>query len=141
MSRDGLQCEADVCKRSRRKNSKAPEYDNTVDLACREIGWVNAKSCRATNRGVFINCPFDLDYKEQLNVLLFTVCDGGLSPRIAFPIRPILESFVLQRSLKLIKECRYAIHDKSRVGIETNTQMPRYNVVLELAIFLCAKMS
>jgi hypothetical protein len=39
---------------------------------------------QATDRGVFINCPFDPEYKEHLNVLLFTVCDGGFSPRIAF---------------------------------------------------------
>jgi hypothetical protein len=95
---------------------------------------------RATNRGVFINCPFDLDYKEHLNVLLFTVCDGGFSPRIAFQSADSGE-LRFSKILQLIKECRCAIHDISRVGIETNTQMPRYNMVLELAILLGARMS
>jgi hypothetical protein len=94
----------------------------------------------ATDKAVFINCPFDPDYKEHLNVLLFTVCDGGFSPRIALESADSGEQR-FSKILQLIKECRYAIHDLSRVGIDPNTQMPRYNMVLELGVFLGAKMS
>jgi hypothetical protein len=95
---------------------------------------------RATDKGVFINCPFDLEYKEHLNVLLFTVCDCGFSPRIALESADSGE-LRFSKILRLIKQCRYAIHDISRVGIDPKTQLPRYNMVLELGVFLGARMS
>jgi hypothetical protein len=37
----------------------------------------------STDRDVFINCPFDSEYKQQFHALLFTVYDCGFSPRCA----------------------------------------------------------
>jgi hypothetical protein len=35
------------------------------------------------DRQVFLNCPFDDDYKTLLRALAFTVLDCGLVPRLA----------------------------------------------------------
>jgi hypothetical protein len=35
------------------------------------------------DRGVFVNCPFDTDYKELFDALIFSVYDCGFYPRCA----------------------------------------------------------
>lgn len=93
---------------------------------------------RPTDRGVFINCPFDPEYKENLNALIFAVCDCGFYPRIALESADSGE-VRFSKILQLIGECRYAIHDLSRVKIDPNTDLPRFNMVLELGIYLGTK--
>ena len=41
--------------------------------------------------------------------------------------------------MKLIEECPYRIHDISRTELDTKTRLPRFNMPLELGIFLGAK--
>ncbi len=40
------------------------------------------------------------------------------------------------RFLELIEQCRYGIHDISAVAIDSNTGLPRFNMPLELGLFL-----
>jgi hypothetical protein len=91
------------------------------------------------DRGVFVNCPFDPDYKELFDALIFTVYDCGFSPRCALAADDSSE-VRFSKICALIKECPYAIHDISRVKIDPNTGFPRFNMVLELGIYHGVKM-
>ena len=82
-------------------------------------------SRESTDRDVFVNCPFDPDYKQQFNALIFTIYDCGFSPRCA------LESadsgqLRFPKICELIRECRYGIHDLSRIELDSSTQLPRF---------------
>ena len=66
------------------------------------------------NKNIFVNCPFDEDYKPLLKSLLFTIIYCGFNPRIA------LERFDsgegrLSKIKELIDSSIYSIHDLSRI--------------------------
>ncbi len=87
---------------------------------------------------VFINCPFDPKYKTIFNAIVFAVYDAGFYPRCAFEIGDAAENR-LQGIVRIIKECRYGIHDISRTQRDRRSQLPRFNMPLELGIFLGCK--
>jgi hypothetical protein len=87
---------------------------------------------------VFINCPFDLAYRPMLRALMFAVYDSG------FLVRSALEEddageVRYSKIIRIIRECRYGIHDISRVELDRKTRLPRFNMPLELGLFLGAK--
>jgi integrase len=59
---------------------------------------------------------------------------------VDFLTRPEIEA-LLAVANRNTWECRYAIHDISRVKIDPNIGLPRFNMILELAIYLGVKMS
>ena len=86
---------------------------------------------------VFINCPFDGHYKRIFDAIVFAVYDCGFIPRSAReaandPVR-------LSRIIQIINDSLYAIHDLSRAGVDSKTGLARFNMPLELGIFLGAK--
>jgi len=86
---------------------------------------------------VFINCPFDYEYRPMLDALIFVVHDCGFQARCALEIddsgRVRIENIV-----ELIRECRHGIHDISRTEIDRANNLPRFNMPLELGLFLGA---
>lgn len=86
---------------------------------------------------VFINCPFDPDYRSMLDALVFAVHDCGFQARSALEIddsgRVRIENIV-----ELIRECHYGIHDISRTELDSANNLPRFNMPLELGLFLGA---
>lgn len=80
---------------------------------------------------VFINCPFDKDYKPIFEAIVFTVHDCGFLPRCA--MEESEDDIRLTKIEKIIEECRYGIHDISR------TEEIRYNMPFELGLFLGCK--
>src|ERR1700730_5242117 len=89
----------------------------------------------STNLDVFVNCPFDSGYKQQFNALIFTIYDFGFYPRCALEA---VDSGQLrfQKICQLILESPYGIHDLSRIELDPSTQLPRFNMALELGLFL-----
>ena len=87
--------------------------------------------------GVFINCPFDIDYWPLFEVIVFTVYACGFLPRCA---REEADSgdVRLDKLLRLIQECRYGIHDISRVQLDAG-KLPRFNMPFELGLDMAAK--
>jgi hypothetical protein len=82
---------------------------------------------------VFVNCPFDDDYRPLLQSLLFTVIDLGFAPRIA------LESLDsgkprFDKIISLIKGSKYASHDLSRLKAEKAGEYYRLNMPFELGV-------
>ncbi|HKV13024.1 MAG TPA: hypothetical protein VJ725_33085 [Thermoanaerobaculia bacterium] len=87
---------------------------------------------------VFINCPFDPAYRALFEAIVFTVFDCGFSARCA------LESedggqVRLEKIFDIISECRLGISDLSKADLDSVTNLPRFNMPLELGIFLGAR--
>jgi hypothetical protein len=87
---------------------------------------------------VFINCPFDAEYRDFFEGLVFTIFACGFRPRSAKELDDSGE-LRLNKLYSLIRQCRYGIHDISRTDLDATNQLPRFNMPLELGIFLGAK--
>lgn len=87
---------------------------------------------------VFVNCPFDDEYIELRNALVFTIFDCGFIPRCA--LEEDDSGFVRVEKIKqIIKESKFGIHDLSRTEPDVGNGLPRFNMPLELGVFLGAK--
>ena len=87
---------------------------------------------------VFINCPFDLEYYPIFCALLFAVHDCGYFGRCALEVDDSGLTRI-QKIEQIIEDCRFGIHDISRVEPDPQNQLPRFNMPLELGLFLGAK--
>jgi len=87
---------------------------------------------------VFINCPFDTKYGALLDALVFAVHDCGFVARCSQEIRDTGQVRI-DKIVKLIAQCKFGIHDISRTELDRKTRLPRFNMPLELGIFLGAK--
>jgi hypothetical protein len=87
---------------------------------------------------VFINCPFDSLYKPIFEAILFAVFDCGFRPRCALELEDASQVRI-DKIFKIISECKYGIHDISRTEVTSATGLPRFNMPLELGMFLAAK--
>lgn len=87
---------------------------------------------------VFINCPFDREYKNIFDAIVFTVFDCGFIARSAKE-QSDSDQVRIEKIYNIIYECKYGIHDISRVELDATTNLPRFNMPLELGIFLGAK--
>lgn len=89
-------------------------------------------------RHVFINCPFDRAYRPLLRALLFAIHDCGFRPRSALEVQDSGEVRV-QKIIRIIGEAPLGIHDISRVELDPSSNLPRFNMPLELGLFMGAK--
>jgi hypothetical protein len=85
------------------------------------------------SKSVFINCPFDNEFKPLFNALLFAILDCGFDPKFALQDVGAKESR-LDKIQRMIKESRFSIHDLSRVQINTKSPLPRFNMPFELGL-------
>jgi len=92
------------------------------------------------DQNVFINCPFDGQYKPLLRAMLFTLIYCGLTPRIASE-RGDSGEVRISKILELIKECKYSIHDLSRMEPLNPGDLPRFNMPFELGLDIGCKES
>jgi hypothetical protein len=90
------------------------------------------------NRAVFLNCPFDDSYRPIRDAIVFTVYDAGLTPRCSLEFDDATENRI-DKIFRMIGQCRFGIHDISRTEIDPVNALPRFNMPLELGIFLGAK--
>jgi hypothetical protein len=87
---------------------------------------------------VFVNCPFDSDYKSIFDAVVFAIHDCGYVARCALEID---DSGVtrIHKIQEIIANCKFGIHDICRVELDAASHLPRFNMPLELGIFLGAK--
>lgn len=90
------------------------------------------------DRSVFINCPFDDRYLPLFQALVFAVQDCGFLARCAREIEDSGEERI-RKIKRIIRECRYGVHDISRVQLDKGTNLPRFNMPLELGLFMGAQ--
>jgi hypothetical protein len=90
------------------------------------------------DKRVFINCPFDAQYKPLFEAIVFAVFDCGMRPRCALEIDDASEVRI-DKVFKIIAACKYGVHDISRTEATSASGLPRFNMPLELGMFLAAK--
>ena len=86
---------------------------------------------------VFINCPFDSEYLPIFEAIVFTVYECGFRPRCALEAEDS-GAVRVEKILKIIGESRFGIHDLSRTELDSRSGLPRFNMPLELGMFLGA---
>jgi hypothetical protein len=87
---------------------------------------------------VFINCPFDDAYRPLFRSLVFVTIYCGFQARCALEIDDASEVRI-EKIYRIIEECRFGIHDISHAELDKSTRLPRFNMPLELGLFLGAK--
>lgn len=93
---------------------------------------------RSYARNVFINCPFDSTYRPLFEAILFVAYECGFYPRSALEVDDSSEVRITKIT-GIIRESRLAVHDISRTQLDRGTRLPRFNMPLELGIYLGAK--
>lgn len=92
----------------------------------------------AYTNSVFLNVPFDRAYKCLFEAAVFAIYDCGFIARCAKEDEDSSTPRV-QKIYELIQECKYGVHDISRVTLDSRNRLPRFNMPLELGIWLGAK--
>ena len=85
---------------------------------------------------VFINCPFDDDYRPMFHAVAFAILACGFTPRSALEIT-VGGTPRIALIVSLIRACRLAVHDVSRIELGDGG-LPRFNMPLELGLWLGA---
>jgi hypothetical protein len=89
---------------------------------------------------VFINCPFDTRFKPIFDCIVFSVLMCGFHPRCTLQIDDASQTRI-EKIFAIIEECRFGIHDLSRTELDRVNRLPRFNMPLELGMFLGVKRS
>ncbi len=89
-------------------------------------------------QNVFINCPFDKIYAPLFQAAIFAVIECGFEVRCGLETSDASQ-IRIQKIYEQIGSCKYGIHDLSRVQLDENSKLPRFNMPLELGIFMGAK--
>lgn len=92
----------------------------------------------SASKQVFVNCPFDPGYKPMFDALVFAITDLGFGPRSSREEDDSGE-IRLAKILRIIEECKYGVHDLSAVQLDSVNHLPRFNMPLELGLFLGCK--
>jgi hypothetical protein len=96
-------------------------------------------TARGYARNVFINCPFDSTYRPLFEAILFVAYECGFYPRSALEVDDSSEVRITKIA-GIIRESRLAVHDISRTQLDRGTRLPRFNMPLELGMYLGAKL-
>lgn len=87
---------------------------------------------------VFINCPFDKKYKRVFDAIVFTIFACEFVAHCTLEVRDASQVRI-NKIYKLIRCCKYGIHDICRTELDGKTNLPRFNMPFELGLFLSAK--
>jgi len=90
------------------------------------------------SRDVFVNCAFDSGFQPIFHGIVFAIIRSGFRARCALETQDGAETR-FAKIQQIIEQCRYGIHDISRTETDGNPPLPRFNMPLELGVFLGAK--
>jgi len=90
------------------------------------------------NKDLFINCPFSNDYRPLFEGVVFAAIYCGFFPRCALEADDS-SSNRFEKICDLIGQCDFGFHDISKVELDGKSKLPRFNMPLELGLFLAAK--
>lgn len=85
-----------------------------------------------------MNCAFDAQFQPLFYGIVFTIVRSGFRARCALEADDALESR-FGKIQNIIAECRYSIHDISRTEVDGEPPLPRFNMPLELGVFIGAR--
>lgn len=86
------------------------------------------------SRNVFLNVPFDSTYVPLLHAISFAVHDCGFQARCAAE-KVDSGHNRLAKILDIIQDCKFGIHDISRVELSAANHLPRFNMPFECGLF------
>lgn len=89
-------------------------------------------------RSVFVNCPFDEEYRDLFEAIVFAVHDCGYVAHCSLEVDDGSEVRI-EKIAKIISDCRFGLHDISRTESDSVTGLPRFNMPFELGLFVGAK--
>lgn len=87
---------------------------------------------------VFVNCPFDTEYRPLFEAIVFAIHDCGYIARCALEVDDSSEVRI-EKIARIIAACKVGVHDISRTELDPNNSLPRFNMPLELGLFIGAK--
>jgi hypothetical protein len=87
---------------------------------------------------VFINCPYDAEYQEIFDALLYAAVVCGYYPKSAMTSREAAKPR-MERIATSLKESKYSLHDLTRCKGEGDQNLARFNMPLELGIAMGQK--
>lgn len=91
-------------------------------------------------KNVFVNCPFDDDFRQILLGVVFTIIYFGYRPRLALERADSAQSRI-EKILGLIEDSKFGIHDLSRIESTKEGEYYRMNMPFELGIdYGCQKL-
>ncbi|RJF87993.1 hypothetical protein D3874_13975 [Oleomonas cavernae] len=93
---------------------------------------------QADKAEVFLNCPFDGAYEPISRAIIFVVMALGYKLRSAREVENSAQSR-LAKINSIIRQCHFGIHDISRAGADPASGLARFNMPLELGLFLGAR--
>ena len=93
---------------------------------------------RVYEYGVFVNCPFDAEYRPLFRAIVFAIHDCGFAARSALEVTDASQVRIDKISA-IIASSKFGLHDISRTELDSATGLPRFNMPLELGLFLGAK--
>lgn len=87
---------------------------------------------------MFVNCPFDAQYTPIFRAIIFTIVRSGFRARTALEADDALVGR-FAKIQSIISECRFGVHDISRTETDGDPPLPRFNMPLELGVFIGAR--
>ncbi|RZM00047.1 MAG: hypothetical protein EOO88_59035 [Pedobacter sp.] len=81
---------------------------------------------------IFINCPFDKEYKPILKSIVFTTLILGFTPQISTTKSSSDQR--ISEIIRLIQESKYSIHDISRSESKEAGELSRFNMPYEMGL-------
>lgn len=93
-----------------------------------------AKKAQLFDDNVFLNCPFDSHYKPIFNAIVFAIHDAGFIARCSLEAIDSGQTR-LKKIISIIAQCKYGIHDISRIEVGRKTKVPRFNMPFECGLF------
>jgi hypothetical protein len=87
---------------------------------------------------VFLNIPYDKKFERLFLAYIAGISAFGLVPRATLEIPD--SSRRLDKILKLVGDCRYSVHDLSRVELDRKKpRTPRFNMPFELGLAVASQ--
>lgn len=85
-------------------------------------------------KNVFINCPFNNEYiNDILKPLIYVIVRNGYNPRLSLEVSDSGQ-IRLEKITEIIKNCKFGIHDISIVKSKKPKEYARMNMPFELGI-------
>lgn len=88
---------------------------------------------RRARTEIFLNLPYDPNYEKLFLAYICALCAFGMIPRLTLEIPGGKRR--LDRIFGLIRDCKYSVHDLSRVQLDRlKPRTPRFNMPFELGL-------
>jgi hypothetical protein len=93
---------------------------------------------RSFSRDVFVNCAFDERFQPIFHAIVFAIIRSGFRARCALETEDAAENR-FAKIQNIVEQSPFGIHDLSRTQSDGDPPLPRFNMPLELGLFIGAK--